>query len=63
MVTEQKHIQQLLEAWCLQQTIDSLHFWGPAYQLSNNNSTYDEVTLTIAGAFELLQNEETTFDT
>lgn len=62
-MTEQKYIQQLLEVCCLHQTIDSLHFWGPAYELSCDNSFYDEVRLTIEGLFELVQNEGTTFVT
>lgn len=62
-MTEQKYIQQLLEACCLHQTIDTLHFWGPAYELSCDNSFYDEVKLTIEGEFELVQNEETTYVT
>lgn len=62
-MTEQKYIQQLLEACCLHQTIDSLHFWGPAYELSCDNSFYDEVRLTIEGAFELVQHGETTYVT
>lgn len=62
-MTEQKYIQQLLEACCLHQTIDSLHFWRPAYELSCDNSFYDEVRLTIEGAFELVQHGETTYVT
>ncbi|MEK5080214.1 DUF6188 family protein [Solibacillus sp. FSL W7-1436] len=62
-MTEQKYIQQLLEVCCLHQTIDSLHFWGPAYELSCDNSFYEEVRLTVEGAFELVQNEETTYVT
>lgn len=60
---EQKNIQQLLEACLMHQTIDSLHFWGPAYELSCDNSFYDEVRLTIEGAFELVQHGETTYVT
>lgn len=60
MMTEHKHVQQLLEACCLQETIDSLHFWGPALQLSSNHSSYDEVTLLIEGTFELIHNGEKT---
>lgn len=51
---EQKDIQQLLESSLMHQTIDSLHFWGPTYELSCDNSFYDEVRLTIEGAFELV---------
>ena len=62
-MTEQKYIQQLLEACLMHQTIDSLHFWGPAYELSCDNSFYAEVRLTIEGAFELVQHGETTYVT
>lgn len=62
-MTEQKDIQQLLESSLMHQTIDSLHFWGPAYELSCDNSFYDEVRLTIEGAFELVQHGETTYVT
>ena len=60
---EQKNIQQLLESSLMHQTIDSLHFWGPTYELSCDNSFYDEVRLTIEGAFELVQHGETTYVT
>ena len=60
MMTEHKHVQQLLESSCLQETIDSLHFWGPALQLSSDHSSYDEVILRIEGTFELIQDGEKT---
>ena len=55
-----KHLQQLLKTCCLHETIDSLHFWGPALQLSVDHSYYDEVTLRIEGMFKLTKNGETT---
>lgn len=58
-MTEHKHIP-LLEACCLQETIDGLHFWGPTLQLSSDNSSYDEVILRIEGTFELIQDGEKT---
>lgn len=60
MMTEHKHVQQLVEACCWHQTIDSLHFWGPALQLSSDHSSYDEVILRIEGTFELIQDGEKT---
>lgn len=60
-MTEQTYIQQLLETSLMHQTIDSLHFWGPAYELSCDHVSYDEVRLTIEGAFEFVQHEETTY--
>ncbi|MER2261971.1 MAG: DUF6188 family protein [Psychrobacillus sp.] len=57
-MTEHKHIQQLLEKCCLNETIDTLHFWGPALQLSTDYGPFDEVTLSIEGTFMLTQNGE-----
>lgn len=57
---EQMHIQQILEKCCLHETIDSLHFWGPALQFSTNHGPYDEVILRMEGTFKLTQNGETT---
>lgn len=47
----------------MHQTIDSLHFWEPTYELSCDDSFYDEVWLTFEGAFELVQHEKTTYVT
>lgn len=47
----------------MHQTIDSLHFWEPTYELSCDDSFYDEVRLTFEGAFELVQHEERTYVT
>ena len=59
-MTEEKRIQQILEKCCLNETIDTLHFWGPAIQLSTDHGPYDKVTLRIEGTFMLKQNGETT---
>lgn len=60
-MTEYHTIQRILETCCVQQTIDRLDFWGPAYELSCDHVCYNEVRLTIEGAFELVQHEETTY--
>ena len=60
MMTDHKHVKQLLEACCVHQTIDSLYFGGPALQLLSDHSSYDEVILRIEGTFELIQNGEKT---
>ena len=51
-MTEYHMIQRILETCCVQQTIDRLHFWGPAYELSCDHCFYDKVGLTIEGTFE-----------
>ena len=53
---EMNNVQQLIEKLYMHETIDGLHFWGPALQLSTDHSQYDEVTLSIKDVFTMTKN-------
>ena len=58
---EMNNVQQLIEKLYMHETIDGLHFWGPALQLSTDHSRYDEVTLSIKDVFRITKNCKATF--